>query len=222
MSLLVGQRVILVHMHACVNGAAECACHRGPLQMGVLGTSIVKTDGSLCDGQVVRVTQRTIGGPYTYTSIEVNLTCNTSFTPWCKWYKDCAEWYYRPTPGESLPHVLCMRSVPWMYPVQSPSFRIPYVSVAPCTLCFALRAGLGCACWRDAKSNTTNARTPTHPHPTGTEHRICVPCARRCWKGFVLYGTCNQTATTQCLKVGRDISPEEAKKWPNGTVNPSG
>eukprot|EP00041_Stephanoeca_diplocostata_P014773 m.278972 g.278972 ORF g.278972 m.278972 type:complete len:425 (+) comp19794_c0_seq1:186-1460(+) len=101
--------------------------------------------------EVVRVTRRTIGDHYAYTSIEVNLTCNTTFTPWCKWYKECAEWYYRPTP----------------------------------------------------------------------EHRICVPCARRCWKGFVLYGTCNQTATTQCLKVGRDISPEEAEKWPPGMVDPS-
>eukprot|EP00037_Helgoeca_nana_P021106 m.212158 g.212158 ORF g.212158 m.212158 type:complete len:498 (+) comp25520_c0_seq1:63-1556(+) len=55
------------------------------------------------------------------------------------------------------------------------------------------------------------------PKPT---QRICVPCPWRCWVGFVLSGHCTQNTTTTCLKVGRDISEEEAAQWPKGRVHP--
>ena len=32
-----------------------------------------------------------------------------------------------------------------------------------------------------------------------------------CWVGFVLAGECSQTSNRVCLKVGRDISEQEAK-----------
>mmetsp|Transcript_4470 Transcript_4470/g.11376 ORF Transcript_4470/g.11376 Transcript_4470/m.11376 type:complete len:536 (-) Transcript_4470:140-1747(-) len=49
-------------------------------------------------------------------------------------------------------------------------------------------------------------------------HRICLPCAWRCWTGFVLAGHCTKSTTPKCLKVGRDISAEDAAQWPKGTV----
>eukprot|EP00040_Diaphanoeca_grandis_P017010 m.88270 g.88270 ORF g.88270 m.88270 type:complete len:505 (+) comp26174_c0_seq1:225-1739(+) len=51
-------------------------------------------------------------------------------------------------------------------------------------------------------------------------HKICSPCVRRCWIGFALVGDCNQTHSPTCLKVGRDISVEDAEKWPKGSVTP--
>eukprot|EP00056_Hartaetosiga_gracilis_P003283 m.61663 g.61663 ORF g.61663 m.61663 type:complete len:82 (-) comp11397_c0_seq3:63-308(-) len=32
---------------------------------------------------------------------------------------------------------------------------------------------------------------------------------------------CEETSGPVCKKIGRDISPEEAKKWPEGTMKPS-
>jgi hypothetical protein len=85
---------------------------------------------------------------HTHTSSQVNLTCNETDTPWCRWYKECRPGYYRPNPGQ----------------------------------------------------------------------RICNPCFRLCWTGFVLVGHCTQTTTPRCKKVGRDISEEDAAEWPKGTV----
>eukprot|EP00039_Didymoeca_costata_P010552 m.142294 g.142294 ORF g.142294 m.142294 type:complete len:429 (+) comp14876_c0_seq1:80-1366(+) len=50
------------------------------------------------------------------------------------------------------------------------------------------------------------------------EHKVCSVCTRKCWTGFVLYGHCTQTTSPICKKIGRDISVEEAQKWPKGTV----
>eukprot|EP00045_Choanoeca_perplexa_P006286 m.53432 g.53432 ORF g.53432 m.53432 type:complete len:439 (+) comp13562_c0_seq2:71-1387(+) len=53
------------------------------------------------------------------------------------------------------------------------------------------------------------------------DHRwLCTRCGTKCWKGFVLVGKCTQTESPVCMKVGRDISPEEAIKWPAGDIEP--
>lgn len=52
--------------------------------------------------------------------------------------------------------------------------------------------------------------------------RICTPCVRKCWTGFVLVGECPGeefgNTNRECKKVGRDISEEDAKLWPAGTL----
>eukprot|EP00048_Salpingoeca_helianthica_P000934 m.45178 g.45178 ORF g.45178 m.45178 type:complete len:385 (-) comp10984_c0_seq1:180-1334(-) len=47
---------------------------------------------------------------------------------------------------------------------------------------------------------------------------VCRRCGTNCWKGFVIFGNCTQTSNTLCKKIGRDISPEEAKKYVQGTM----
>lgn len=50
------------------------------------------------------------------------------------------------------------------------------------------------------------------------EHKVCSVCTWKCWTGFALVGHCTQNSTPKCLKVGRDISEEDAEIWPKGTV----
>lgn len=52
-------------------------------------------------------------------------------------------------------------------------------------------------------------------------HKICSPCVKKCWLDFALVGSCTNTTTPVCLRVGRDISVEEAAKWPAGRVVPA-
>ena len=65
---------------------------------------------------------------------------------------------------------------------------------------------------------------------------ICVRCTRKCvvapcivclgsrvcscWVGFVLAGQCTQQDTPVCLKIGRDISEDEARKHKPGSIVP--
>ena len=39
-----------------------------------------------------------------------------------------------------------------------------------------------------------------------------------CWVGFALVGSCTETSTPRCLKIGVDISVEEAKFYPAGSI----
>lgn len=62
---------------------------------------------------------------------------------------------------------------------------------------------------------------PTKCNPGYYRHQpsnVCRRCAKNCWLGFVLVGNCTEQSNTQCLKVGRDISVEEAAGHLHGNV----
>eukprot|EP00053_Salpingoeca_punica_P008564 m.76670 g.76670 ORF g.76670 m.76670 type:complete len:421 (-) comp14652_c0_seq2:368-1630(-) len=80
----------------------------------------------------------------------------------------------------------------------------------------------------DVRLRCNTAVTPWCEHPKKClpgyyRHKAsgaCQRCANRCWRGFVLVGKCSEEENPRCLKVGRDISEEEAKKYPKGDIRP--
>eukprot|EP00038_Savillea_parva_P021065 m.33238 g.33238 ORF g.33238 m.33238 type:complete len:159 (+) comp4997_c0_seq1:90-566(+) len=69
-------------------------------EVGKLNDNVTGVDSS--EHYLVNVEVDHVETGEEFIRVEVNLTCDETVTPWCRWYKDCKAGYYRPHPDQRI------------------------------------------------------------------------------------------------------------------------